>query len=51
VRSEGNLQTFREDFLGLLHELGIAAEFSLFSLSALKRHLKGKKNAKSPNTA
>ncbi|KAH8990665.1 hypothetical protein EDB86DRAFT_3190558 [Lactarius hatsudake] len=37
-----------EDFLGL-HELGMAAEFSLSSLSIPKRLLKGKKNAKGPN--
>ncbi|KAH8977282.1 hypothetical protein EDB86DRAFT_2838091 [Lactarius hatsudake] len=37
-----------EDFLGL-RELGMAAEFSLSSLSIPKRLLKGKKNAKGPN--
>ncbi|KAH8979007.1 hypothetical protein EDB86DRAFT_3148799 [Lactarius hatsudake] len=37
-----------KDFLGL-RELGIAAEFSLSSLSIPKWLLKGKKNAKGPN--
>jgi hypothetical protein len=40
----------REVLLGLVYELGIAAEFGL-SFRSVPKRLKGKRNAKGPNAA
>jgi hypothetical protein len=48
--AQRNTDEIGEGILGL-HELGIVAEFGLFSLSSPKRLLEGKRNAKDPNAA